>query len=124
MRSFKQAAWESAKAALSAAAFCLFAEALFALVIKAAAPSVLVITAVNWAIKCLASFAFSLAFVRPPRALFKGMGAGVLTVLLTMLLFAAMGGGFFLNAFFPLELLLVALFGGMGALLGGKLRKE
>ncbi|MDE6274038.1 MAG: hypothetical protein K2L87_03215, partial [Clostridiales bacterium] len=44
-------------------AFCLFALALFAVFVRAFAPSDGVITAVNWCIKCVGIFLFSLIFI-------------------------------------------------------------
>lgn len=121
---FKRAAWETVKTALVTAAFCLFSEAIFALIVRACSPSRAVVTAVNWAIKCLGIFVFSMIFVKKERAFFKGIAAGVLSVFLTMFLFAAIGGGFYLDILFLPEILLCALTGGLGAILGAKLRKE
>ena len=120
----KRAIKEVLLAAACGAAFYLFAAAIFAVIVKAYAPSQGVVTGVNCTIKALASFVFSLIFIRSDRALFKGIAAGILSCILAMLLFAAIGGGFHLTAFFVLELLLVAVMGGLGALLGLKLRKE
>ena len=121
---FKRAAWETAKAALLASAFRLFAEAIFAVIVRAISPSVVVITAVNWVLKCVAVFVFSLLCIKRERAFFKGLAAGFVSVFLTMFLFAAIGGGFHLDILFLPELLLCTLIGGLGALLGAKLRKE
>lgn len=121
---FKRAAWESVKCALLSSAFCLFAVALFAIIVRATSPSQGVITAVNWIIKCIGIFFFSLLCIKKERSFFKGMAAGILSVFFTMFLFAAIGGGFHLNILFLPEILLCALVGGLGALLGGKLRKE
>ena len=121
---WKRAAWELIKTALLTAVFCLFFEAIFALIIRAAAPSDILITAVNWVIKCAAVFLFSMLFIKRERAFFKGLAAGLLAVFITMFLFAAIGGGFHLNILFLPELVLSTLCGGLGALLGAKLRKE
>ena len=121
---FKRAAWELVKTALLTAAFCLFFEAIFAVIIRAASPSDTLITAVNWVVKCLAVFVFSLLCIKRERAFFKGLAAGFLSVFLTMFLFAAIGGGFYLNILFLPEIILSTLSGGLGALLGAKLRKE
>lgn len=120
----KRAARETLLAAAAGAAFYLFAAALFAVIVKAYAPSQGAVTAVNWTLKALASFFFPLLFIHGERTLFKGMVAGSLVSLLALLLFAAIGGGFYITAFFPLELLLTAAMGGLGACLGVKLRKE
>lgn len=121
---WKKAVKEVSLAAALSCAFYLFAAALFAVIVKAYAPPQGVVTAVNWTIKALASLVFPLIFVRQSRALFKGMAAGLLGCVLALLLFAAIGGGFHITWFFPLELLLCVAMGGIGALLGTKLRKE
>ena len=121
---WKRAAWELIKTALLTAVFCLFFEAIFALIIRAATPSEIVITAINWVVKCLAVFVFSLICIKQERAFFKGLAAGFVSVFLTMFLFAAIGGGFHLNLLFLPELVLSTLCGGLGALLGAKLRKD
>ena len=121
---FKRAVWEIVKASLATAAFCLFFEAIFALIIRAASPSNALITSINWIFKCVAIFSFSLLFIRRERAFFKGLIAGCLSVFLTMLLFAAIGGRFHLNILFLPEVILCTLMGGLGALLSAKLRKE
>lgn len=121
---WKKAAWELMKTVLLTAVFCLFFEAIFALIIRAASPSTVVITAVNWVVKCAAVFLFSMLFIKRERAFFKGLAAGLLAVFITMFLFAAIGGGFHLNILFLPELILSTLCGGLGALLGAKLRKE
>ena len=121
---WKRTAWELFKTTLLTAVFCLFFEAVFAVIIRAATPSATLITAVNWVVKCAAVFVFSLICIKRERAFFKGLAAGALSVFLTMFLFAAIGGGFHLNILFLPELVLSMLAGGLGALLGGKLRKE
>ena len=120
----KKAAKEVLLAAVCGAIFYLFAAALFAVIVRAYTPPQGVVTGVNWTIKALASLVFALIFIRRERALFKGIAAGVLSCVLAMLLFAAIGGGFHVTVFFLLELCLSALFGGIGALIGVKLRKE
>lgn len=121
---WKRASWELIKTVLLTAVFCLFFEAIFAVIIRAAAPSATIITAVNWVVKCAAVFVFSLVCIRRERAFVKGLAAGLVSVFVTMLLFAAIGGGFYLDILFLPEILLSTLSGGLGALLGTKLRKE
>ncbi len=123
-KAFGRAAWETGKAVLATTAFSLFALAIAAAFIRSFPPSHAVLTAVNWSLKAAGTFAFSLLFIRRGRALFKGIAAGILSALVTMLLFAAIGGGFHLDVLFLVELLLCALCGGGGAVLGAKLRKE
>ena len=81
------------------------------------------VTAINWSVKCVAAFLSAALFVKGERALFKGAGAGVIFALLTLLLFAVIGGGVHLDGFFVLELAVCAILGGAGGLLGAKLRK-
>lgn len=121
--SLRRAIVEVVLSTLFYALFCLVALAVAAVFVRAYVPSAGVITAVNWIIKCAGSFLFPLIFVRRGRALFKGIAAGVAGALVTMLLFAAVGGGFSLTAFFLVELLVCGALGGAGALVGVKLRK-
>lgn len=121
---WKRAVWELFKTALLTAVFCLFFEAIFAIIIRAASPSDTLITAVNWVVKCAATFVFSLVCIGRERAFFKGLAAGFISVFLTMFLFAAIGGGFHLDILFLPEIVLSVLSGGFGALLGTKFRKE
>lgn len=121
---FRKAVWETLKAALLYAAFSLFALALTAVIVKACAPSDTLVRALNWMVKCIGSLVFPFICIKKERALIKGIAAGVLGVILTMLLFAAIGGGFHVTWFFPLELLICGILGGAGALVGSKLRKR
>ena len=115
---------EVTKATIAIAAFSLFALAIAAAIIRSLAPPQVVLTAINWTLKAAGAFAFCALFIRGGRAVFKGMAAGLISVILTMLLFALIGGGFHLDALFLVELLLCVLLGGFGALIGAKLRKE
>lgn len=119
----KSAVWEVLKTALVYTAFCMLAMALLAVIVKATAPKEIVVTVSCWALKIIGCFVFSLLFIKPPRALFKGLAAGVLCVILAMFAFAAIGGGFQVSIFFLLEIPVCAVAGGAGALLSAKLRK-
>lgn len=110
--------------ALFCTLFYLAATALAAVFVRAYAPADGAVTAVNWVIRCTGAFLFPLLFVRGARALFKGAAAGLLATVFSMLLFAAIGGGFRIGALFLLELLVCGALGGLGALLGAKLRRE
>lgn len=120
---WKRAVVETSLAAILCTIFCLLAVALLAVFVRAFAPSDMTITIVNQVIKCVGAFAFSLLCIRSERALFKGAAAGLLSVIMTMLLFGAIGG-FHLTVIFLAELLLGVVFGALGALCGKKLRKE
>lgn len=110
-------------AALFGAVFSLLALAVAAIFVKNFSMPQSGVTAINWSVKCVAAFLSSVLFVRGARALFKGAGAGALFALLTMFLFAIIGGGFHVDGFFVLELIVCAILGGAGGLLGAKLRK-
>ena len=120
----RRAVWETLRTALGYVVFCTFALSLTALIVKACAPSEGAIIGMNWGVKCLGALLAGLLLIGRERALFKGIGAGVLGCILAMLLFAAIGGGFSVTALFCLELPLTAILCGAGALAGGKLRKD
>ncbi len=120
---WKHAITETVLAALSATIYSLFVSSLFAVFVRAYAPSGVTITIVNQILKCAGIFVCTLIFIRRERMLFKGAAAGVLALLLTTLIFGCIGG-FRLTAFFLAELLLCALFGALGAICGGRIRKE
>lgn len=124
MEGFGRVVKEVALAALFCTLFYLVATALAAVFVRAYAPADGAVLAVNWVIKCAGAFLFPLLFVHHGRAFFKGIAAGVAATLLAMLLFAAIGGGFRLNALFLVELHVCGALGGLGALAGVKLRKE
>lgn len=124
MTTFKRAAWEVLKASLSYTVFCLFSMAILAAIVKAASPSQAVVTSVSWVFKILGCFLFSLLFIRRPRALFKGLAAGLVGTVFALFAFAAVGGGFHASIFFLLEIVACAVAGGAGALAASKLRKE
>lgn len=124
MRDFwKSAVLQTICASLLGTAFCLFAVALLAVFVRAFAPSQATIAVCCQCIKCAGAFLFALICVRGERALFKGAAAGFFTVLLTTLVFGAIGG-FHLSLLFPVWLLLGVIFGAAGAVCGKKLRKE
>ena len=120
----KKAAKEVLLAASAGTAFLLFSAALFAVAVRAYDPPQGVVTGVSFSLRLVAAFAFSMLFVKGEYALFKGLAAGACFCLLALFLFAAIAGGFRLTWLFPLELLACAAFGVLGALCGGKLRKE
>ena len=111
-------------AALFTTLFYLVATALAAVFIRAYIPPDGAVVAVNWVIKCVGAFLMSAICIHGERALFKGMAAGTLAAVFAMLLFAAIGGGFRVNALFLVELIVCAVLGALGALVGVKLRRE
>ncbi len=121
---WKHAIKEVALSAVAGAAFYLIAAAIFAALVKAYAPAQSVVVATNWILKGVGSLLFPMLFVHSGKAAVKGAAAGACMCLAAMLLFAAIGGGFHLTPFFPLELLMCAVLAAAGALCGVKLRKE
>ena len=84
---WKTAAKEVGLSSALATVFCLLAEALLAVFVRAYALSEESIIVSNLVLKTAAAFVFPLLTVRGERALFKGMAAGFLFLLLTTLLF-------------------------------------
>ena len=119
---WKTAAKEVGLSSALATVFCLLAEALLAVFVRAYALSESIIVS-NLVLKTAAAFVFPLLAVRGERALFKGMAAGFLFLVLTTLLFGLIGG-FRFSPLFCLDVLLCVLAGGGGAAFGRKLRKE
>ena len=99
METFKKAVKECGLTAALSAAFSLFALALFAVFVRAYAPSDTTIAIVDRIILSLGVFVFSLIFIRRERALFKGAAAGVLSLLLTTVIFGCIGGFHFTPMF-------------------------
>ncbi len=122
--SLRRAVIEVVLSTLFYALFCLVMMAIVAVFVRAYVPSAGVISAVSWVVKCVGSFLMPLIFVRRGRALVKGIVAGLAGSLVTMLLFAAVGGGFSLTALYLVELVACAALGALGALVGMKLRRE
>ncbi len=114
---------EVAKCCLFVLLFCLLAESLFAVFIQAFSLSGSAVRAVNWLIQAVACLLGGALFLRAGRTLYKGLAAGVLSVLLTMLVFGIIGG-FYLDALFLLKLLLGAAACVFGGVIGVKVRKE
>ena len=123
MEGFKRAFKEGGLCAAFSTVFSLFAVSLFAVFVRAYAPSVLTIAIADRAILCAGNFVGALLFIRPGRALLKGGVSGALSLFVTALVFGFVGG-FHFTALFLADLLLAFLFGGLGALLGAKIRKE
>lgn len=124
MVEWKRAVREVMLSAAVCVIFYLLATALAAVFVRAYAPPDGAVFAVNQVIKCTGAFLFPLLFVRRGRAFFKGVAAGIAASLFAMLLFAAIGGGFRLNALYLVELLVCGALGGLGALAGTALRRE
>lgn len=123
MNSIKSAVKQTLAAALLATVFALFSASLFAVFVRAYAPSDTTVAVVDRVILGLSAFFFPLLCIRRERALFKGAAAGTLFLFLTTLIFGLIGG-FHFSVFFLAEILMCALLGALGALSGVKIRKE
>lgn len=86
-----------AKAVVLAVLFCLAAVIIFSFVLKFAALSESVIRPVNQCIKAFAILFGCFFAIRGEKGWLKGLTAGLLTVMLTWLVFAAVGGDFSLT---------------------------
>lgn len=110
----KNFVWAVLRAVIAAVIFSLAAVLIFALVIKLFSVPSSVIPVVNRVIKTIAVSGGAILFIREEKGLLKGAAAGVLSVALTYLIFAAIAGSDFSYLFFA-EL----LFGGaVGAISG------
>lgn len=120
---WKTAAKEAGLAAALATVFCLLSEALLAVFVRAYALSEATIIVSNLVLKTAAAFVFPLLTVRGERALFKGMAAGLLFLLLTTLLFGFIGG-FRFSPLFALDVLLCVLAAAAGRRSAGNCGKN
>lgn len=111
----KRAGIEIGKATGIALLFCMAAVLLFAFIVKVASVPSEAIAPVNRSIKGGGILLGCILSLRESRGWLKGIIAGVLSVLLSFLLFSMIGGAFSLTPLFLVEL----LFGGIiGALSG------
>ena len=101
-----------AKAVLLSVLFCLAAVLIFSLVLKFASLSESVIKPVNQCIKALAI----LFALRGEKGWLKGLAAGILTVMLTYLVFAMVGGDFSLSWLILAELAFGAVAGALSGI--------
>lgn len=115
---------EIALGVLCCMAICLACEGVFAVVINLACPSGITVKIVNGIIQEAGVFFGSVLAVKKGRALFKGMAVGGAGCLCTALLFGAIGGGFYFTPFLWVEWALSPLFGGLGAIVCAKVKKE
>ncbi|MFR5102294.1 MAG: TIGR04086 family membrane protein [Christensenellaceae bacterium] len=105
-----------AKAVLLSVLFCLAAVLIFSLVLKFASLSESVIKPVNQCIKALAILFGCFFALRGEKGWLKGLAAGILTVMLTYLVFAMVGGDFSLSWLILAELAFGAVAGALSGI--------
>lgn len=104
-----------AKAVVLAVLFCVVAVLIFSLVLKFASLSETVVKPVNQCIKAFAILFGCFFSLRGEKGWLKGLASGILTVMLTYLVFAMVGGDFSLSWLILAEL----AFGAVAGLLSG-----
>lgn len=112
------------KSVAFALVFSLLSAVIFASVLRFSGLSDKVIYPVNQTVKVLSAFLGALFFVRGEKGLLKGVATGLLFTALSYLTFAAIGGDFSLSWWILVELLLAALAGTVGGVIGVNFRKD
>lgn len=112
------------KSVAFALVFSLLAAVIFASVLRFTAISDKAIYPVNQTIKVVAAFLGALFFVRGEKGLVKGAATGLLFTALSYLTFSAIGGDFSLSWWILVELLLAALAGVVGGVIGVNFHRD
>lgn len=102
----KESFIQIAKATLFAITFSLVYVLVFTLIIHLAQLSANVIKPVNQVFKIIAVALGSLLFIRGQKGYLKGAIVGLCTVILSYILFSAIGGSFKISWLFALEILI------------------
>lgn len=119
----KRAAIEIGKAIGIVILFCMAAVLLFAFIVKVAALPSEVIAPVNRVIKAVAVFLGCIIAVRESGGWIKGVIIGVLSVLLSYVLFSLIGGSFTMEWTFILELLFGGIIGAISGIIAINIHK-
>lgn len=112
------------KSVAFALVFSLLAAVVFASVLRFTTVSDKAIYPVNQTIKVVAAFLGALFFVRGEKGLVKGAATGLLFTALSYLTFSAIGGDFSLSWWILVELLLAALAGVVGGVIGVNFHRD
>ena len=102
---------------------CLLSVLLFAFVVKIAALDGDIIAPVNRIIQSVAVFLGCVVGIKGEHGLLKGLSGGILSAVLTYVLFSWMGGAFVFTWIQPVEWLLYALAGGISGIIAVNIRK-
>jgi putative membrane protein (TIGR04086 family) len=112
------------KGVVFALAFSLLSAIIFASVLRFSGLSDKVIYPVNQTLKVLSAFLGAVFFVRGEKGLVKGVAIGLLFTALSYLTFSAIGGDFSLSWWIIAELVLSALAGVVGGVIGVNIRHD
>ena len=111
------------KGALCSVIITLFSVLIFALIVKFTLLNSGVIKAVNQFIKIISILLGSMFFIRGKLGLIKGAILGLLTTIITYLLFSLFCGGISFNGSFMLDIIFTAIIGGISGILAVNMKK-
>ncbi|MBQ8885720.1 MAG: TIGR04086 family membrane protein [Clostridia bacterium] len=112
------------KGAVLSALFCLILSLVFALVLRFTELSDSVIKPINQFIKAFSVLLGCLAAVRGSKGWMKGLFVGLLSIMLTCLVFSLIGGGAALRWLIFVELLFGALVGALGGIVAVNVKRD
>lgn len=111
------------KGALCSVIITLVSVLIFAFIVKFALLGSGVIKAVNQFIKIISILLGSIFFIRGSLGLIKGVVLGLLTTIITYLLFSLFCGGISFNGSFVIDLIFTAIIGGVSGILAVNMKK-
>lgn len=112
------------KATLAAVIFCLACVLIFSLIIQLFSLPTDAVKPVNQVFKTLSIAAGGILFIRGGRGLIKGAVYGVITVLVTYVLFSVIASSFAVTWLFALEILLGAASGAISGIIGVNIKRR
>ena len=112
------------KATLAAVIFCLACVLIFSLIIQLFSLPTDAVKPVNQVLKTLSIAAGGILFIRGGRGLIKGAVYGVITVLVTYVLFSVIASSFAVTWLFALEILLGAASGAISGIIGVNIKRR
>lgn len=112
------------KATLAAVIFCLACVLIFSLIIQLLSLPTDAVKPVNQVLKTLSIAAGGVLFIRGGRGLIKGAVYGVITVLVTYVLFSVIASSFAVTWLFALEILLGAASGAISGIIGVNIKRR
>ena len=112
------------KATLAAVIFCLACVLIFSLIIQLFSLPTDAVKPVNQVLKTLSIAAGGVLFIRGGRGLIKGAVYGVITVLVTYVLFSVIASSFAVTWLFALEIPLGAASGAISGIIGVNIKRR